>query len=434
MLAGALAVATAQAGDAALPSPLTLADALKLAEAAHPDLALAEARLEGAQAGLEQARSTTGTRVNLELTPQWVRPTTGPDSDSGVDDSRARLLASKRLYDFGRSRALEDAAGYEIEARTQSWLDARTRRRIEVMARFFDVLLADLRYAADNEAMAHTYVSFDKAREQHALGQISDVALLELEQRYQEALLRRTQSQARQAGSRAQLALALNRPDELPADLARPVLPAVQRGIPDYKAVLAEALAHSPATLALRNEVSAARAAVEAERARRRPVLSAELEAARYDREFLSRDELRATLNLRVPIYQGGEDSAAIAQGLARQHEAEARLARAELELRTTALDLVQQLETLKVAREAARVRLNYRDLYLDRSRALYELEVRTDLGDAMTQVSEAQWAAAEAEFRTALAWARLDALTGRTVAAGDPPPVTPESDEESKP
>ena len=151
-----------------------------------------------------------------------------------------------------------------------------------------------------------------------------------------------------------------------------------------------------------------------AERARRRPVLTAEGEAAWYEREFNSRDELRATLNLRIPLYQGGEDSAAIAAGLARLHEQQARLARAELDLRQTVLDLVQEAETRKVERAAAQVKVGYRDLYLDRSRALYELEVRTDLGDAMTQMTTAQWEAAQAEFRLALSWAKIDALTGR--------------------
>ena len=97
-----------------------------------------------------------------------------------------------------------------------------------------------------------------------------------------------------------------------------------------------------------------------------------------------------------------------------RLHEQEARMARAELDLRQTVLDLVQEAETRKVERAAAQVKIGYRDLYLDRSRALYELEVRTDLGDAMTQMTTAQWEAAQAEFRLALTWAKIDALTGQ--------------------
>ena len=397
----------------ALSDPLTLEEALAMADQPHPDLDLAQARVEGAQAEFEQARARSGVRSYLDLTPQSVRPALGSGSGM-VGDSRARLTISKQLYDFGRSRALENSAHSTVEARQLIFFDERQQRRIEIMQRFFNVILADMRYAADNEAMAHTYVTFDRARDRHGLGQISDVDLSALEVNYQQTLVTRTLSQKRQVSSRMQLALALNRPEDLPHELARPTLAGLEREIPDVQTLYAEALTQNPTLLALRRETEATRLALAAERARRRPVLTAEGEAAWYEREFTSRDELRATLNLRIPLYQGGEDSAAIAAGLARLHEQEARQARAELDLRQTVLDLVQEAETRKVERKAAQVKISYRDLYLDRSRALYELEVRTDLGDAMTQMTEAQWEAAQAEYRLALAWAKIDALTGQ--------------------
>ncbi len=397
----------------ALSDPLTLEEVLAMADLPHPDLELAQAGVEGAQAEFEQARSGSGVRSYLDLTPQSVRPASGPESGM-VGDSRARLTVSKRLYDFGRSRAQEDSAQATVEGRQLVFFDARQRRRIELMSRFFDVILADLRYAADNETMASAYVAYDRGRDRHELGQVSDVDLLELETRYQQTLVTRTLSQKRQASSRLQLALTMNRPEEMPRELVRPALSGIEREIPEVQVLYAEAQASNPALLALRRETEASRLVLSAERALRRPVLTAEGEAAWYEREFISRDELRATLNLRIPLYQGGEDSAAIAIALARLHEQEARLARAELDLRQTVLDLVQEAETRKVERAAAQVKIGYRDLYLDRSRALYELEVRTDLGDAMTQMTTAQWEATQAEFRLALTWARIDALTGR--------------------
>ena len=400
----------------AIPNPLSLEQALALADVAHPDTDLAQASLDSARAGLQRAESFSGLYSSLDLTPQSVRPTT---DDSFVNDSRARLLAQKRLYDFGRSRSLEESARSSVTARELTLRDARQQRRIEVMARFYDVILADMRYAVDNETLAFTYVAFDRGRERQSIGQLSDVALLELESRYQEMLAIRTASQKRQASTRSRLAMALNRPDELPAELVRPAPVAAEREIPEYKHVFEQVRMSNPQLLALRKDVESAHAALGAERARRRPVVSAEAEAAWYEREFASRDELRATLNLRIPLYQGGEDGAAIAAALARWHEQQARLAKAELDMRQTVLDLVQELESLKVDLAAARVRVSYRDLYLDRSRALYELEVRTDLGDAMTRTTEAQWLAAQAEFRTALAWARLDALGGNLTGTG---------------
>jgi len=398
-----------------LPSPLTLDQALALAGEAHPDLDRAQARLQAAQAGLDQAESTNGARAFVDLTPQAVLPSTYVNHEL-VNDSRARVLLSKRLYDFGRSASLSNAARADIAARELAVLDTRQARRLDILARYLEVLLADLRYAVDNEAMAHQYVNFDKSRERHRLGQISDIELLDLEQRYQEAFILRTRSQKRQAQTRLQLAIALNRPDELPAELVLPALSGNNRAVPEYKVFLDKVMQINPGLVALRQDVEAARAQVAAERARRNPVLSAEGEAARYVRELPSRDDLRATLNLRIPLMQGGEDQAAIALALARLYEQEARLGRAELDLRQSVLDLVQELESLKVERDVAKVRTNYRDLYLDRSRALYELEVKSDLGDAMTRVTEAQWLAAQVEFRLALTWARLDAMTGELI------------------
>ncbi len=427
-LAGGAAGATAS--EEPLPNPLTLEQALAFAETGHPDLTLARARLDAGGARLDQARALTGVSVSLELTGQASSPSTETGFDL-VNDSRGRLLLQKRLYDFGYSDASRAAAGGELAGREHAYLDARQGRRLEIMARYFDVLLADLRYAADDEAMAHAYVNFDRARDRHRVGQISDIELLEYEHRYQEVRLRRTESQKRQVSSRQRLGHALNRPQARPADLAVPELPGNHRAPPEFDPLLEKALAQNPGLQALRAEAQGARARVQAERARFNPVVSAEVEAARWAREFPTRDEFRAGLSLRVPIFDGGEIKSAVRAAEAALAEREAQLRRGELDLRQNLLEAVQELETLKVAREAVRVHAAYRDLYLDRSRALYELEVRTDLGDAMARQTEVQWQAAQIEFRLALAWARIEALTG--TLTGEPPEGGPAT-QETKP
>ncbi|MBI5613084.1 MAG: TolC family protein, partial [Gammaproteobacteria bacterium] len=165
-----LAVGVLQAAEPGLPSPLTLEQALALADQAHPDLVISGARVDAARADLQQAEALSGLRAQVELTPQRVQPSTDP-AHARIDDSRARLLVQKRLYDFGRSRSLEDSARAQIDARELAYLDERQRRRLEIMTRFFEVLLADLRYTVDNEALAHDFVQFDRGRERHRLGQ-----------------------------------------------------------------------------------------------------------------------------------------------------------------------------------------------------------------------------------------------------------------------
>ena len=399
-----------------LPQPLTLAQALALAEGTHPELESARAGLALADAETAFAESRMGVRAFLDLTPQTVQPA----SESGfTDGSRARLVVTKPLYDFGRTGAQTRAAAAATGAASERLADTRARRRMTVMSRFFDVVLADLRYAVDNETMASAFVGFDRARDRHSLGQLSDIELLEREHRFQEARSRRAESLARQRTTRVQLALALNRPDAIPADVTAPVaIPAWTREPPEFGEVWPRVRAQHPVLRALRREVDAARETVAAERARKHPLLSAEAEAGYYARELASRDERRAALNLHVPLLQGGEDRAVLARAQAQLREREARLAQADHEAHAQTWELLQEIETLRTQREGAKVRSSYRDLYLDRARALYELERQTDLGDAMIRNTEAAWLAAQIDYRLALAWARLAALTGELPGA----------------
>ena len=65
-------------------------------------------------------------------------------------------------------------------------------------------------------------------------------------------------------------------------------------------------------------------------------------------------------------------------------------------------------------ARSAAKVQIDYRDKALERARAEYELEMRTNLGLTMADTQAAAVRAKEVEYRLALAIARLEALVGR--------------------
>ncbi len=416
LLLGTAAAAVLAAERPPLPNPLTLEQALALADEPHPDLDLAQAEIERAQARLLETQARTGTRLFAELIPERAQPAAGgPD----INDSRARALLSKQLLDFGRQAALEAAASAEVASREAAFADSRQRRRIAIMRRYFDVLLADLRYAVDNEDMAHRYVTYDRIRERHALGQVSEVELLAAENHYREALIARTDSGKRQSATRLQLAVALNRPEQLPGELLAPVLTGLDREAPEYAVLLREALATNPTLAALRQEVDAAARAVAAAQARGRPVLTGEAEVAQYNEaRGLGRNDWRVGLNLRIPVLEGGETQAEIARAVAERARREARLKKAEHELQQAVLDLVQEIEALRVRRSAAQQRLAYRDAALERTRSLYELEVQSNLGDALVRLTEAQFLAAQADFELALAWARLEALTGRLLPA----------------
>lgn len=427
-----LFAASALAEPPPLPEPLTLEHALSLADEAHPQLLAAEAELSGAHAERLLAESATGASIVAQGRLQWVEPSPIA-ADQSSADHRLALILDKPLYDFGRSRAAETAGAQAVRSGEYRFLDVRQQRRLAIMRRYFDVLLADMVFLRENEAMAVVFVALDRLRDRHELGQISDIELLEQETRYQEVRRARTEAQNRQRATRALLAQALGRPGNLPSTLATPELPDLLRELPDVDALQTRALEENLRLRALRAQVEAATARVAGARAGGRPVLSGRLEAYAWERRLGSSDDWRAGLVLDVPLVTGGRVDARVAGQQAELQSARARLAEVEYEVRQAVLETWLQLDALRIQLEEAYAMRDYRELYLDRSRALYELEVATDLGDSMVRMSEAQLGEARAQFELAMAWARLQALTGDLLGGRLVPASSPQQSEQAE-
>ncbi len=253
-------------------------------------------------------RSDIGARLEARL----IEPSDAAD-DQSHNDSRASLYAQKRLYDFGRTGALEAAAESSVEGGQLRFTAARARHRIDIMQAFFDVLLADLEYARDNEAMAVAYVGADRTRDRNQLGQVSDIEKLKQEDSFEALRMRRYRAQARQRTTRAKLAQLLDRPDDLPSNLVRPQLPENDRPLPEYPHLVEAALARNPRVLSLKADLEAARLQIKAERAGGRPVVSGSLSATAGERDVSSRNPLEAELRLEIPLYEGERIDAGVA-------------------------------------------------------------------------------------------------------------------------
>jgi outer membrane protein TolC len=402
-----------------LPEPLSLEDALTLSRPDLPAIELALAAREARAADLAEVESLSGVRLSAIGRLRAVEPSYRSNNRDN-NDSSFRIALSKRLYDFGYSDALEESARLAGAGSEWRHLGVRQKAHLAIMRSFFDVILADLQFARDNEAMAGAFIDADRARDRHELKRVSDVDLLELEALYQEALRARTESEAMQRAARSRLAIAMGRPGDLVSELVPPAPPDTASPLPEYEALLAEVMQASPELNALRAAVESAEAGVEAARLGHGPVLSGELDASVYNRMTNSTHPLGASLVLEVPLLTGGARDAAIAQARAELRSSRASLRAAEHALRQTVLDLWLGLGTLKRQLQALQVRGDYRELYLDRSRALYELEVKTDLGDAMTEISALRLDLANAQFEWMMAQAQLAALAGRLLPEED--------------
>lgn len=394
---------------------LTLEEALASVASPHPDRRMALSDLALAQADREQAASRQDFTLFLDGS---VRTGRRPDGD-WQPDNIGRVVARKPLLDFGRSSQAIEAADQQVAARAAQLISTESLRRVDVMARYFDVLLADMQYGASNEFMAVAYVSWDNAKTRFEVGQISQPELMRLEADYQDIRERRNAALQRMRSARQKLAHAINRPGQLPSELVEPTLASNDRLVLDYDTLLPVVMEANPRVLALQAQFAAAEARVAAIRAERHPTLDAEVVGGGYNRASTTRDDVSAGLVFNIPLYQGGRVDARVARELALKERVSAEMDKLKFELSEALLETLQEIEWLRgSSRAAADTQIQYRDWALERSRAEYELELKTNLGTSMAETQMAQIRRKRVEYQLALALARLEALSGGKMAS----------------
>lgn len=402
-----------------LPAPLTLEYAIQLAhDAQHPRLMQAEARLLDADAELLEAQAGYALELDLKLEAARIEPSElAFNQDQG--DHMAMLQLRKPLYDFGQTgdkteaaeelrQAIENDRGYVVQ-----------QRKIDISRYYFQVLLADLKYAWDNEAMSIAYIRYDQAQDRHALGEISDIDLLSAQNNYEEVRVQRYVSESNQYLSRVALAEAINRPGQLSSNLKMPDFRSWHYELPESSQLLETSLTHNPQLKLQNAQVSASYKRLESARKQDRPRLDAGLEYSEYSRDTASRDDWRAELNLTIPLFEHEAMQAKIAKSRAQWLSDQARLRDIQAEVRQRVLSLWQQIYQLKAQRQQRRVAMELRELELDRNRAMYEMELKTDLGNAMVAVSEVRYLQAKTEFELALGWMELELMLGNKLEQG---------------
>jgi outer membrane protein TolC len=404
---------TAETGQEPLPQPLRLEAALAVIDADHPSLRHARALREKAERELQAERAASDIEVEARLEARWIDPNDHVPIE-GNDDSRAVVNARKLLSDFGYRSNRVAASQRHADLRLAEEELTHARHRLAVLQRYFDVLLADLAFARDNEAMASAFVSLNRARERNELGQVSDIDRFELEARYQSARGDRLRALQEQRRTRAELGEILNRPGQAPAQVLGPALPLALPELPDIDSLLEAVDRQSPEIAIRRAQVEVAQRRVQAARTQNRPRLSAEAQVGAWKREFGGdRNPAAVGLVLEIPLYQGRRQSAEVGRATAERHRAQADLDLSLMEVRSAIRDLFFELEALLVQRDQAIAGMDYRELYIDRARALYDLEETADLGDAMVQQSAAAHFNASTEYALALAFERLALMVG---------------------
>lgn len=234
-------------------------------------------------------------------------------------------------------------------------IDPLALQKIRILQAFFDVRLADLNNGYINEKMAGAYIDYDRAKTRFELKQLSERVVADLHTKYQAVLQQFRASEAMQRITRSSLAMAINHPEQLPTDLAPPRLFDFPAQLPELETLYQSALNNNAWFNQLKKQI-----------------------ATNQDK-----DHNKAMASLM------------------------------HMELRQQILELLLRLNVLKSAREQTEIEHIQRELDLDMSRTLYDMEVKADLGDSMTLQSKTVFESSRIRYCQYLAWAQLNGLQG---------------------
>lgn len=397
--------------------PLRLVDAVGYAQYSDPSNRLLELDYELAREALQHLESGNRLEARLLVVPQHADRAAKGMSNS-EDDSYARLELSNPIHDLGLRSASIDQAATNLDIARRTVENAIQQRRLTIMKHFFDVLLADLDYGVKNEKMTLAFLRFNRHREEMDLYQAhAEVDVLALESIYRERFHIREQAAIEQLVSRRKLGMLMGLAEYVPRTLLQPVLSTyIEREVLDYEVMLEQVLEYSHEMIAAKLQVKQAQQAMTVVEKRYQPSVKANLEATEWTQEVGSRNSASIDLQLELPLVSGSRKSHERKKAVIDIQRAEARVAEVEQKLRTQVLELWRTISLNQVDLEAARVRSDYRDQYMDRARTLYELEESADIGDAQAEQLRSYLEMKRVEFELTLAWCRYDMMRGAPV------------------
>lgn len=396
-----------------LPEPLTLQEALQYAaKDDHYQLQLADEQLQQALAENQQSTSVNDISVNLSgrLRKVGLSESATDDNDN---DSAVRLTLRKPLYDFGKSASREHLTRLNSELKQLEKEYLIEQRKLSITQKYFDVLNADNEYLRHNEALAIGFIRYDRARENQQLGLSSELEVLELQAAYEVIRQNRYNSENLQRFTRTVLAEELGFPDSPPSELTVPDAFINTKIGDDVDTLVQQAFKHSLQLKIQHKKLDMAMQSIQLAGHTSGPSLDAELEFADYARDGSTRDDWRATIFFDIPLYAGSSEKSAINIASAQYRQALSDLQRLRSAIRIQVLKLWQTIRQNELRLGGELINQDFRDMTLDKSRAEYDLEFNTNLGDSMVQFSESRMKTFQARFALEMAWRTLLQLVG---------------------
>lgn len=418
VLCAALLAAPATA--VAQPQTLTMEQAVQIALERQPSLRQSRAQVEAARGRVDQAEAQRIPTVTLSASASAGGGGVARDLLGPTVRGTASLGAgaSWRIYDFGLTsaqiRAAEASAKASAASVETTTLDVRQnveRSYLEAVARARLVAVAEATVKAED---AH----LDQAKRFVAAQAKDPIEVVQAQSRFANAKAALAQAQSNAAIALANLRAAIGWIDPtqtLAVPDGWPVPPSDPP--PELPSLVETARAKRPEVAQLDLQIAAADANVDAARAQRRPVLSANAQTQWAPATGVEVPDPSWSLGVTLSwqAFDGGRAAAEVRIARANRESALAQRDALLLDL-TTQLDSTRaQIQANRAATEASTeaVASARAQLQLAEARYAQGLGSQIELADAQTAVTTAEGNLVQAEWQLATAWAALRRALG---------------------
>ncbi len=328
---------------------LTFKQCTEAALSQNPDMAISRAQIEQAEAGVREAKGGRMPRLNLsltasrtndalnvfgaKLTQRRVLPTDMADpilnNPDAVNNFNSRIELLIPVYNGGQVESyVRQAQAYTRAAQSGDRV-ARQQLVKQVLMAYQGVHTARAYIKVANEGRAAAEEMVRITEKLHKQGMAVKSDILSARVNLEDMRIKLIEARNAEATALDQLKLLIGRSLDAPLNVADPVSPALLAG--DGAALRKQAAETNPGLRALREQVDAARAAVEAARAGKSPQFNVSLRQEWNDRTlgFDANSYMMAGV-LSWNAFDGGTTQAGVDRAEARRSELAAKLRQAE--------------------------------------------------------------------------------------------------------
>lgn len=334
------------------------------------------------------------------------------------NDTFGYIVWKNKLYDSNDNL---DEEGFKQNKINKDFLLklSQLERKIVVMKTFFDTNLASLYHQYLIEQLAMDAIYHNRAKDFYPTGRVSDVEVLEKETNMLLASAKNFSAEENIYNNKSKLANLL--------DIDVKKLPQIER--PKLKSYFDKVILENGKLfeLAIKNDPKLQQMIQKFDYLSHRITSlknNFDLQVgtvAMYGNEPQKtlddqNNRWEARVTLRVPLYDREKNANEIQKVIIEKNKLQVSIEKYKLELAQKIDEIVSKLNFQIRLEKAYKTQFEYRNLYLERSRTAYNLDRQSDLGDAMVQLSKAEYELEKNRYEFVITYETLKLLVGETL------------------